>query len=294
MTKKTNEIKHQDNSEASELSDDKLPSSDEKLGSFADRLRETIGGQSVRSFAAACNLSDGVIRQYLAGKSEPGLEALLKIAYVGNVNIEWLASGNGEKNRETFSTFLKGATERRRHTSLFNARASIVLECFNTVNIQSILNRNERAELINFVNDYNANIILPAKEGSDRLIKSITVSDLADWCREAWLYSETFLSWYKSRYYQYKRGQIRKDHPLAWTINNAGTSEAEMRRGEGTVPDADHSGGVNNMVENDPSAPFAQDVESEELCRLLKRYGNRALIEDVKGRLMKIKQVVEE
>ena len=106
-----------------------------------------------------------------------------------------------------------------------------MLECFNVVSIQSILNTNERAELINFVNGYNANTILPSKEGGGRLIKTITVSDLADWCREAWLYSETFLSWYKSCYYQYKRGQIRIDHPLAWTINNAGTSEAEMRRG---------------------------------------------------------------
>lgn len=292
MTKKTNKIKHEGNSEASELPDDKLPSSDKKLGSFADRLRETIGGQSVRSFAAACNLSDGVIRQYLAGKSEPGLEALLKIAYVGNVNIEWLASGNGEKIREPFSIFLKGATERRKRTSLFNARTSIVLECFNTVNIQSILNRNERAELINFVNDYNSNIILPAKEGSDRLIKSITVSDLTDWCREAWLYSETFLSWYKSSYYQYKRGQIRKDHPLAWTINNAGTSEAEMRRGAV----ADRVADTGTTIVSEPYTDgFAPQLSAEvaELAALLENYGNKALKADLKAKLIKIKDMVE-
>ena len=51
--------------------------------------------------------------------------------------------------------------------------------------------------------------------------------------------------------------------------------------------------GNDKVMVADPGAPFAQDTESEELCRLLKRYGNRALIEDVKARLLKIKQVVE-
>lgn len=38
---------------------------------------------------------------------------------------------------------------------------------------------------------------------------------------------------------------------------------------------------------------YDRDDEAEELCRLLKRYGNKAMIEDLRARLLKIKQVVE-
>lgn len=67
------------------------------------------------------------------------------------------------------------------------------------------------------------------------------------------------------------------------------TGEGEMKRGAATAePVAAAKAAV-----ADPGEPFAQDAESEELCRLLKRYGNRALVEDVKARLLKIKAVVE-
>lgn len=67
------------------------------------------------------------------------------------------------------------------------------------------------------------------------------------------------------------------------------TGEGEMEQGTATAePVAAAKAAV-----ADPGEPFAQDAESEELCRLLKRYGNRALVEDVKARLLKIKAVVE-
>jgi phage repressor protein C with HTH and peptisase S24 domain len=88
------------NSEASEFKATELPGSVRELGSFAARLKLLTNGQSIRSFAAACNLSDGVIRQYLAGKSEPGLAALLNIAQCADVSVGWLATGEGEMRGE--------------------------------------------------------------------------------------------------------------------------------------------------------------------------------------------------
>lgn len=76
---------------------------------------------------------------------------------------------------------------------------------------------------------------------------------------------------------------------LGFNANWLLTGEGEMRRDR----DVYRAGGPDVAIVVEPATPFAQDAESEELCRLLKRYGNRALVEDVKARLLKIKAVVE-
>ena len=76
---------------------------------------------------------------------------------------------------------------------------------------------------------------------------------------------------------------------LGFNANWLLTGEGEMKRGTTVAGPATASA----TSVSDPGEPFAQDAESEELCRLLKRYGNRALVEDVKARLLKIKAVVE-
>lgn len=62
------------------------------------RLREVIGEESLASFGRRCGISEGGIRKYLNGAS-PSTEKLVAIADTANVNIEWLASGRGPKQR---------------------------------------------------------------------------------------------------------------------------------------------------------------------------------------------------
>lgn len=67
------------------------------MENFKNRLRKIIGeGRNVSSFAKKCDLTEGLLRSYLTGKSLPGLDKLVKISEVAKVSIEWLATGKGE------------------------------------------------------------------------------------------------------------------------------------------------------------------------------------------------------
>lgn len=61
---------------------------------FSDRLRQVIGNRSVLKFSQECGISDSLMRKYLAG-SQPGLGKLVRLAEVGGVSVEWLATGRG-------------------------------------------------------------------------------------------------------------------------------------------------------------------------------------------------------
>ena len=69
--------------------------------SFIDRLTNVIGDESVNSFAQKCGISESVFRKYLSG-SKPGLDNLIKISNHKNINIHWLATGEGHPNGEPY------------------------------------------------------------------------------------------------------------------------------------------------------------------------------------------------
>ncbi len=69
-------------------------------GGFPERLRQIMEGKSIRAFARLCGLSEGVVRQYLAGNSEPTRPALIAAARTAGVLVEWLATGNGPPRLE--------------------------------------------------------------------------------------------------------------------------------------------------------------------------------------------------
>jgi transcriptional regulator with XRE-family HTH domain len=66
--------------------------------SFPERLKQLIGGQSIRAFARECGLSDTTLRQYLSGQSEPTRPALIAIARAAHVSLDWLICGEGDTN----------------------------------------------------------------------------------------------------------------------------------------------------------------------------------------------------
>lgn len=67
--------------------------------SFAERLKELIGQESVSGFARRVDLSEALIRKYLKG-SEPSLAKANQIAMKANCSLEWLATGCGYLYRQ--------------------------------------------------------------------------------------------------------------------------------------------------------------------------------------------------
>lgn len=67
--------------------------------SFAERLRQLIGPESVSAFSRRVGLSEAMIRKYLNG-SEPTLSRANQIAREANCSLEWLATGQGFQYRQ--------------------------------------------------------------------------------------------------------------------------------------------------------------------------------------------------
>lgn len=65
---------------------------------LANRLREAVAGDSQAGFARRSEISESLLRQYLAG-TMPSADRLVRMADAANVSIEWLATGRGPKTR---------------------------------------------------------------------------------------------------------------------------------------------------------------------------------------------------
>ncbi|PLX92147.1 MAG: transcriptional regulator [Desulfuromonas sp.] len=104
---------------------------------FTDRLKEAIGGKSVRAFALQCELSETAVRQYLSGRSEPGMSALKKIADVAGVGLEWLVTGNEPREAETGTTIAPGDREAMRGEYTFIPRYAVKASCGSGALVES-------------------------------------------------------------------------------------------------------------------------------------------------------------
>lgn len=68
------------------------------IATFPLRLKELIGDESLRTFAHMVGISEGGLRKYLPpGTSKPTFDKVVVIARYKNVNLEWLATGEGPK-----------------------------------------------------------------------------------------------------------------------------------------------------------------------------------------------------
>jgi transcriptional regulator with XRE-family HTH domain len=66
---------------------------------FKDRLREVIADRKLTWFAKECGFSDSLLGAYLRGEKLPGLDNLVSMANLGNVTVDWLATGRQPKTR---------------------------------------------------------------------------------------------------------------------------------------------------------------------------------------------------
>lgn len=68
------------------------------MTAFADRLLALIGERSRNGFARDVGIGETSLRQYLAGGT-PGLDKVVQIAAATGVSIEWLATGEGPREK---------------------------------------------------------------------------------------------------------------------------------------------------------------------------------------------------
>jgi transcriptional regulator with XRE-family HTH domain len=68
------------------------------LGGFAERLREVIRAYgSANAIARAIERSEGAVRKWLRGDSEPNVTDLRSLCEKTHTSIEWLVTGRGER-----------------------------------------------------------------------------------------------------------------------------------------------------------------------------------------------------
>jgi transcriptional regulator with XRE-family HTH domain len=70
----------------------------QEIGGFATRLREVIDAHgSASGLAKAIDRSEGAVRKWLRGESEPNVTDLRCVCETTGISIEWLATGNGPR-----------------------------------------------------------------------------------------------------------------------------------------------------------------------------------------------------
>ena len=76
----------------------KIGSEEERAG-FVTRLNETIRSfGSANGLANAAGVSEGALRKWAQGTSEPTRDRLVAISRAAGVNLTWLATGNGPRD----------------------------------------------------------------------------------------------------------------------------------------------------------------------------------------------------
>jgi hypothetical protein len=73
----------------------------QEIGGFATRLREVIDAYgSASGLAKAIDRSEGAVRKWLRGESEPNVTDLRSVCETTSTRIEWLATGHGPRGTE--------------------------------------------------------------------------------------------------------------------------------------------------------------------------------------------------
>ena len=76
----------------------------QEAGGFAERLRQVLKGHgSASSLAKAIARSEGAVRKWLRGESEPNVTDLRAICHATQTRIHWLVTGEGPRDTQAES-----------------------------------------------------------------------------------------------------------------------------------------------------------------------------------------------
>jgi transcriptional regulator with XRE-family HTH domain len=93
----------------------------QEAGGFAARLRQVLKGHgSASALAQAIARSEGAVRKWLRGESEPNVTDLRTISDVTHTRIDWLVTGEGPRQTQSEAdagSAVKEATPPYRHSS---------------------------------------------------------------------------------------------------------------------------------------------------------------------------------
>lgn len=82
----------------------------QEAGGFAERLRQVLKGQGTASaLARAIARSEGAVRKWMRGESEPNVTDLRAISLVTHASIDWLVTGEGAAQADPGSSVREGA-----------------------------------------------------------------------------------------------------------------------------------------------------------------------------------------
>ena len=90
-------------SELHNVSDQQVPIR-QKESELAARLVEVMGEESVTEFGRRCGIGEATLRNIIKSGAWPRTDNLIAIADAANVNIEWLATGRGQRERGAAQT----------------------------------------------------------------------------------------------------------------------------------------------------------------------------------------------
>nr|WP_169050414.1 helix-turn-helix transcriptional regulator [Brenneria salicis]NMN90561.1 helix-turn-helix protein [Brenneria salicis ATCC 15712 = DSM 30166]RBP64893.1 helix-turn-helix protein [Brenneria salicis ATCC 15712 = DSM 30166]RLM31606.1 hypothetical protein BHG07_04945 [Brenneria salicis ATCC 15712 = DSM 30166] len=132
----------------------KLGIIDSTMTSFADRLWESIGDESVLSFAKRSGVSEGVVRKYVKGETEPTVGRLVAMARAAGVSINWLATGEDSESKDDLTGIVKKTDT---PIDIESLRRSIELLDEALIATGRIMDSSKKAELISAIYELEVN-----------------------------------------------------------------------------------------------------------------------------------------
>lgn len=91
------------NRNCSDSEDGPVPILDDESEQLRLRIIEVVGKRKVRSFADSAGIGATSLRNYMDGVRKPKRPAIEKIAFEGRVSADWLATGQGQRQRQMMS-----------------------------------------------------------------------------------------------------------------------------------------------------------------------------------------------